>query len=126
MSTIQPDVVWNTWDWRFPASITHQPSGLTLRYAAYSSTHRKYTNFHVESIGDVSYGLHRTDGSYTNVQLTFAGATVRMEIAKPNWHTVVGQVTILDAAVCPSASNLSSSLEFQAMITRVAPFVDLR
>lgn len=97
MSGLRPDLVWNTWDYRYPGSITHQPSGLTMRYAAYSGT-AGFQDFNATITDGITYGPHTNDGSYNQVGLEFAGTEVSFETAKPDWHTVVGRVTIVTAA----------------------------
>lgn len=96
MTSVSAERVWNTWDYRFPGSITHLQSGLTLKASSHSTTTRSYEDYDVSGSGGIRHGLHALDGSYTQVELEHGGNRVNFETAKVDRSTIVGNLALLN------------------------------
>jgi putative isomerase len=96
VTSVSAQRVWNTWDHRFPGSISHLASGLTLKVSSNSTTTRTYEDYSVNGSAGIRHGLHALDGSYNQVELEHGGNRLNFETAKVDWSTIVGKLGLLN------------------------------
>jgi putative isomerase len=91
--TVGPDRQWNSWDARDPLAMVHLPTGLCLRFAAFSSAEGRY-----RLLGQgpgVTLLEHASDGSFIRARIAHAGSEMELTYAKPNPHTVRARLRTL-------------------------------
>ena len=91
--TVGPDRQWNTWDARDPLAMVHLPSGLCLRFSAFSSAEGTY-----RLLGggpDVTLLEHTSDGAFVRARIAYAGSEMELTYAKPAPHTVRARLRVL-------------------------------
>ena len=91
--TVGPDRQWNSWDAADPLAMVHLPSGLCLRFSAFSSAEGRY-----RLLGDgpgVTLLEHASDGRFIRARIAAAGSEMELTYAKSNPHTVLARLRIL-------------------------------
>jgi putative isomerase len=84
---------WNTWDAKDPLAFVHLPSGLTLRFSAFSSAHGHYRLLG-QGPGVVLLD-HESDGRFVRARVAHAGAELELVYAKPDPHRVLARLRVL-------------------------------
>ena len=84
---------WNTWDAKDPLAFVHLPSGLTLRFSAFSSAHGHYRLLG-QGPGVVLMD-HESDGRFVRARIAHAGAELELVYAKPDPHRVLARLRVL-------------------------------
>ncbi|MFZ0603939.1 MAG: hypothetical protein WAN05_21730, partial [Roseiarcus sp.] len=84
---------WNTWDAKDPLAFVHLPSGLTLRFSAFSSAHGHYRLLG-QGPGVVLMD-HESDGRFVRARIAHAGAELELVYAKPDPHCVLARLRVL-------------------------------
>lgn len=91
--TVGPDRQWNTWSARDPLAVVHLPTGLCLRFSAFSSADGRYRLLG-EGAG-ISLLEHTSDGRFIRAQIAHAGSEMELTYTKPDPHTVCGRLHML-------------------------------
>ena len=91
--TVGPDRQWNTWDAGDPLAMVHLPSGLCLRFSAFSSAEGTY-----RLLGEgpgVTLLEHASDGRFIRARIVYAGSEMELTTIKPDPHTVRTRLRML-------------------------------
>ena len=91
--TVGPNRQWNTWDAGDPLAMVHLPSGLCLRFSAFSSADGTYRLLGAGP--GVKLLEHASDGRFIRARIAFAGSEMEVTYVKPNPHTVRARLRIL-------------------------------
>jgi putative isomerase len=91
--TVGPDRQWNTWDAADPLAMVHLPSGLCLRFSAFSSADGRY-RLPGQGPG-VTLLEHASDGRFIRARIAHAGSEMELTYVKPNPHTVCARLRTL-------------------------------
>ena len=84
---------WNTWDAKDPLAFVHLPSGLTLRFSAFSSADGRY-----RGLGQGPGVLlldHESDGRFVRAHIAHAGAELELTYTKPDPLRVLAHLRVL-------------------------------
>ncbi|MBW4022691.1 MAG: hypothetical protein HIU92_06035 [Proteobacteria bacterium] len=84
---------WNSWDAGDPLAMVHLPTGLCLRFSAFSSADGAY-----RLLGqgpDVTLLEHASDGAFIRARVAHAGSEMELTYVKPNPHTVCARLRML-------------------------------
>jgi hypothetical protein len=76
--TVGPDRQWNSWNAADPLAMVHLPTGLCLRFSAFSSAEGRYRLLG-EGLG-VSLLEHASDGHFIRARIATAGISSRTHI----------------------------------------------
>jgi putative isomerase len=91
--TVGIDRQWNSWDAADPLAMVHLPTGLCLRFSAFSSAEGRY-----RLLGEgpgVSFLEHASDGRFIRARIAYAGTEMELTYIKPNPHTVCARLRML-------------------------------
>jgi putative isomerase len=91
--TVGPDRQWNSWNAADPLAMVHLPTGLCLRFSAFSSAEGRYRLLG-EGLG-VSLLEHASDGHFIRARIATAGSEIELTYLKPNPHTVCARLRVL-------------------------------
>jgi hypothetical protein len=111
---------WNTWDAKDPLAFIHLPSGLTLRFSAFSSAHGRY-----RTLGQGPGVLlldHESDGRFVRARIAHAGANLELTYVKPDPRRVLAQLRILKLAEWGLRFWIACELGFQDLGSGPAPW----
>jgi hypothetical protein len=81
---------WNTWDAKDSLAFVHLPSGLTLRFSAFSSADGRY-----RALGQgpgVRLLDHESDGRFARARIAHAGAELELTYTKPDQLRVLARL----------------------------------
>jgi putative isomerase len=84
---------WNSWDPSDPLAMVHLPTGLCLRFSAFSSAEGSY-----RLLGNgpgVRLLEHASDGRFIRAAISHAGSEMELTYVKPNPHTVCARLRVL-------------------------------
>ncbi|HSU99271.1 MAG TPA: trehalase family glycosidase, partial [Roseiarcus sp.] len=102
---------WNTWDAKDPLAFVHLPSGLTLRFSAFSSADGRY-----RALGQgpgVRLLDHESDGRFVRARIAHAGAELELTYSKPDPFRVVARLRVLKLGEWGLRFWIASELGFQ-------------
>jgi putative isomerase len=91
--TVGVDRQWNSWDATDPLAMVHLPSGLCIRFSAFSSADGTY-----RLLGHgpgVTLLEHASDGRFIRARIAHAGSEMELTYLKPNPHTVLARLRTL-------------------------------
>jgi putative isomerase len=84
---------WNTWDAKDSLAFVHLPSGLTLRFSAFSSADGRY-----RALGQgpgVRLLDHESDGRFARARIAHAGAELELTYTKPDQLRVLARLSVV-------------------------------
>jgi putative isomerase len=84
---------WNSWDARDPLALVHLPTGLTLRFSAFSSADGRYRLLGQGS--GVTLLEHTPDGTFIRARVAHAGAELELTYIKPDPHRICARLRVL-------------------------------
>jgi putative isomerase len=91
--TVGLDRQWNSWDARDPLAMVHLPTGLSLRFSAFSSADGTYRR--LGQGPGVTLLEHALDGRFIRARIAHAGSEMELTYAKPDPHRVVARLRML-------------------------------
>ncbi len=91
--TVGLDRQWNSWDARDPLAMVHLPTGLCLRFSAFSSADGTYRRLG-EGPG-VTLLEHASDGRFIRARIAHAGSEMELTYVKPDPHRVIARLRML-------------------------------
>lgn len=84
---------WNSWDARDPLAMVHLPTGLTLRFAAFSNKQGEYRRL---GVGDgVTLLEHESDGAFVRSRIAHAGSELELTWTKDGPHRLCARLRVL-------------------------------
>jgi putative isomerase len=118
--TVGVDRQWNSWDATDPLAMVHLPSGLCLRFSAFSSAEGQY-----RLLGEgpgVTLLEHASDGRFIRARIAAAGSAMELTYAKPNPHTVLARLRVLSLGEWGLRFWLALEVGFRDIASGPAPW----
>ena len=111
---------WNSWDARDPLAMVHLPTGLTLRFSAFSSADGRYRL--LGQGGGISLLDHISDGSLIRARILHAGAELELTYSKPDPHRVLARLRVLKLGEWGLRFWMAAEIGFQNLEGGTAPW----
>jgi len=84
---------WNTWDPRDPLAMVHLPTGLCLRFSAFSNKEGEYRPLGIGA--GITLLEHASDAGFVRSRVAHAGSELELTVAKDGPHGLCAQLRVL-------------------------------